>query len=405
MRVAYVIDSLEAGGAERSVVELAPALAARGVRLAVITRKVGGALVPAARDAGIGVVELGTTSRADTLSALLAVLGRHRPDVVHTATVEAGLVGRLAAARLGVPLLSTLTGTPYGPEHRHDPALESARVRAAQAVDALTAQLVWRFHAPARHVADVMAPRLGVPRARVSVIPRGRDLDALGERSAARRQRVRAALGVTDAAEVVLALARHEPVKGLDVLVEAATRMAADRPGLVVVVAGRDGSASAALRAGVAAAGLDSVVRLLGHRDDGADLLAAADVVAVPSRREGLPGTVIEAIGLGVPVVASDLPGCREVLGDDLGVLVPAGDPVALATALTAVLDDPSVAGTEDAARRRAAEHFGIAGVASETVALWVRTVAEGPPHGVARATTGAARVVGGSERNGPLGG
>lgn len=377
MRLAFVIDSLAPGGAERSLVDLLAPLAARGVQVVVIVRKGGGALEPAARAAGAAVVDLGRgvatggAGRAATALALAQVLRAYPPTVVHTATVDASVAGRVASWSAGVAVTTTLTGTPYGPDHRHGPPGRAVKVRAVQGLDAATARLAWRFHAPAEHVAATMTRRLALPPERVEVIPRGRDLGALGLRSAPRRQSVRAALGVEDRHQLVVALARHEQVKGLDVLAEAVPRLRATRPDVRVVVAGRPGGATPQL---------EGRLELVGHRDDVGDLLAAADVVVVPSRREGLPGVVVEAMALGTPVVASDLPGCREALGDDLGVLVAPDDPAALADALRRVLDDPGCAGDPAVARARAHERFGIDQVADAMVAFWGRALAAGPP-------------------------
>ena len=383
VRVAYAIDSLAQGGAERSLVTLVPALVELGVSLAVVVQGDPGVLADEATAAGATVISLGASGRADAVRRCSALLAEHRPDVVHTALFESSVAGRVAAARHGLPVVSSFTSTSYGPEHVHAPGLSPARVRGAQALDAATARLAWRFHTPAAHAADVMARRLGIDRDRIEVIPRARDADALGPTTPERRAAVRAGLGLADDVPVVLALARHEHAKGLDVLLAAAADLRRARPGAVVVVAGREGGDTALLAA--AADGLPpGTVRFLGHRDDVGDLLAAADVLALPSRREGLPGVVLEAMAVGTPVVATDLPGTREALGPDLGVLVPVGDPAALAAALGEVLDAPGLAGDPVAARARVRAEFSPPAVARRTVALWARTIADGPPGPVA---------------------
>jgi glycosyltransferase involved in cell wall biosynthesis len=106
-------------------------------------------------------------------------------------------------------------------------------------------------------------------------------------------------------------------------------------------VAGREGTATELLHHRIRRAGLGASVHLLGPRDDAPDLLCAADVFVLPSRREGMPGSVIEAMALETPVVATDLPQVREVTGDNAALLVPAGDPIALATAIVESVDEP----------------------------------------------------------------
>ena len=184
------------------------------------------------------------------------------------------------------------------------------------------------------------------------MVPRGRDAGRLGRRDPERRARVRDAL---DAGErpLVVAAGRVEPQKGHRFLVEAVPALLDRHPSLLVVVAGRRGNASSELDERIAALGLGDHVRLLGFREDVPDLLVAADVFAFPSTHEGLGGTLLEAMALEVPIVASDLPASREVATAEGAVLVPAGDPAALAAALGSILDDPAAPAT--AARVRAA--------------------------------------------------
>ena len=140
-----------------------------------------------------------------------------------------------------------------------------------------------------------------------------------------------------DDVPVVLAAARHEYQKGLDVLLDAIASIRRDQPNIVLLLAGRDGNRTAALRYQATRLGLDDNVRFLGARDDIPDLMVAADVFVLPSRWEGLPGAVIEAMALETPVVATDLPGVREVLGPELlrGWVVPVGDASALASRIS----------------------------------------------------------------------
>jgi glycosyltransferase involved in cell wall biosynthesis len=188
---------------------------------------------------------------------------------------------------------------------------------------------------------------------------------------------------VTDADVVVLSAARHEPAKALDVLVAALASARAAVPGICLVIAGSEGGATASVRAVVDAHGLSSVVSLLGPRDDIADLLCAADVFALSSRREGMPGAVIEAAALEAPIVATDLPAVREITGLD-GALLVAPDPASLADALVAVVRDP------DAARQRAVQartrfeaHFTTARTAGAMRDFYERALGrEGPAGG-----------------------
>ncbi len=141
---------------------------------------------------------------------------------------------------------------------------------------------------------------------------------------------------------VVLAVGRLAPQKGLDVLVAAAAHWRHREPRPVTVIVG-DGPLAGPLRA-QAAREADGDIRLLGPRDDVPALLAAADVVVVPSRWEARALIVQEAMQAGRPIVATRVGGIPELTGEEAAVLVAPGDPVELAAAVTAVLDDPAKA-------------------------------------------------------------
>jgi glycosyltransferase involved in cell wall biosynthesis len=162
---------------------------------------------------------------------------------------------------------------------------------------------------------------------------------------------VRRAIDVPAGSALLVTVARLAPQKGLDVLVQAAALLAAAEVPVLAAVAG-DGPLAGTLAADAAARGTE--LRLLGRRDDVADLLRAADVVVVPSRWEGQPLIVQEALQAAAAIVATDAGGTAAVAGDG-AVLVPPGDPAALAEAITQLLADPRrLAELRERARRRA---------------------------------------------------
>ncbi len=159
----------------------------------------------------------------------------------------------------------------------------------------------------------------------------------------------------TDGRPIVLAVGRLAPQKGLDVLIDAAGRWRDRDPRPVTVIAG-DGPLAAALAA--QASGLaDGDVRLIGPRSDVPALLGAADVVVVPSRWEARALIVQEAMRAGRPVVATNVGGIPDLTGAG-ALLVPPGDPAALAAAVTAVLDQPALAARLGRAAKAQATSF-----------------------------------------------
>jgi glycosyltransferase involved in cell wall biosynthesis len=344
MKITYVIDSLAPGGAERSLIEMLPHLVTRGIDpLVVSLTSTEETFEPLARSAGVRVVTLEAGSRLSTIRALRALFRRERPDLIHTTLFEADIAGRLAAVGSGIPVVGTLAGLTYEPERLEDPGVRPNRLRLARAMDGWTARrLTRRLHAVSGSVKRSAVRSLRVDPDRIQVIPRGRDPELLGEATPARRAAARAGLGLPDDAEVVLAVGRHAVPKGHRFLVQAMA--AVRRPNVRLLLAGRTGAESAALRAIVSDLGLEGRVAFLGHRDDVPELLAASDVFALPSVSEGAGGALIEAMALGLPIVASDLPAVREAIRNDRsGLLVPPRDPVALTAAIERLLDDPAV--------------------------------------------------------------
>lgn len=341
MRILYVIDSLVAGGAERSLAALAPHVVGGGISLHVVPLLdragvaadlvAGGATVHPA----VGAV------RWRAVAELRRLIGRVRPDLVHTTLFEADVAGRLAAWTTRCPSVTSLVGAGF-PVPDGASAAVRARFAGAHGADIATARLAVRFHAVSASTASAARRHLRLPLAAIDVIHRGRDFDALGRRSAPRRTSVRAGFGIDDATSVVLAVARHDPRKGLDVLLAAWPAIAAAVPAAVLLVAGREGPATEAVLAAIGRLPEAGGVRLLGHREDIADLLAAADVFALCSRTEGLPGTLLEALALEVPVVATDIAPVLEVVGGSGPArLVTPGDAGGLAAAVIATLREP----------------------------------------------------------------
>lgn len=377
MRVLFVITSLGAGGTERSTAQLLPELRRRGVDVHVATLK----RAPegdeeSVRAQGFPVTAVPARSLPGRIAELRRLIRRLRPDVVHTAIFDADLAGRLAAWHTGTTVVSSLVNTSYDPARLADPKVSAWRLRVVQDVDGWTARhLVHRLHAVSQGVADANIVALRLRPDRVEVVERGRDWEEFGAVTAGRRAAVRAGLGVGEKAPVLLSVGRIEFQKAHVDLVASAERLLEDHPDLVVLVAGRDGNASTALHTRLATSPARECVRLLGHRTDIPDLLAAADVFVLPSVYEGTAGAAIEAMAMGVPIVATDVAGVRGILENGRNsLLVPAGAPAELAGAIRRLLDQPELrvklvgAGRDDTAGR-----FTIAGSAERLLELYER--------------------------------
>jgi glycosyltransferase involved in cell wall biosynthesis len=244
----------------------------------------------------------------------------------------------------------------------------AAEIRAMRAI-------VHRYIAVSRHVADRLATRFALAPERIEVIHNAAPgANGAGDSSGGRgrvRDGVRAALGV-GAGPLVVTLARLDPQKGLEHLIDAAALV----PGATFVVAG-EGSQRGALERRIAERGVGDRLRLLGSRRDVADLLAAADVFVLPSLFEGLPLSVLEAMAAGTPVVATAIGGTDEaVVHGETGLLVPPADPPALAAAVQRLLSDADLARRlTSAARERVERSFSPAAMARRVEQVYERVL------------------------------
>jgi glycosyltransferase involved in cell wall biosynthesis len=314
IHVMHVIDSMHGGGAEISLLEVAPALMSRGVRMSIVTLLADdGVLEDRLGALGITRIRLEHRDPLRLVLELRKIICTERPDLLHTTLLFSNLTGRLAARTIRTPVVTTLANQDYGPEHRANSHYGAWAVRAVQAADMLTAPLTTRFHAISADVARVMSRRLKIPKDRIQVVYRGRDPARLGTPSLDRRLRTRAALSIDAKTPVVLSVGRLDWQKGIDTTIDAFGRLTKRMPDAILLIAGRPGNASAEVQA--KARGYPAI-RLLGHRTDVPDLMCAADVLSFPSRWEGLGGTLVEAMALRLAIVASDIPPLVETIGD-----------------------------------------------------------------------------------------
>jgi glycosyltransferase involved in cell wall biosynthesis len=365
MKVLFVIDSLAVGGAERSLVELLPPLHEAGVEtILVALRSRPGALTDQACGSGATVMLLRSRTMVGRLVELRRIIKTERPTIVHTSLYISDQLGRLAAVGTKSLVVSSLVNTTYDPVRLSDPNVRGHRLAVLRLIDGWTARhLTVRLHAVTHAVEESAVRALRVPSDRITVIPRGRNPERLGEPSPERRARPRAALGIPDDAQVVLTVGRHEFQKGQEHLLGAFEMLHRSHPRSLLLLAGPRGRATPALEAMREQSPARDRIWFLGVRDDVPELLAAADVFAFPSRYEGFGGALVEAMALGVPAVVSDIPVLREVVDGNAGaVLVAPADPRALARGIASLLDNPALAaGLAAHARSVFAERFTIA--------------------------------------------
>lgn len=360
IRVLLVLDSLVPGGAERSTVAMLPGLLERGIYPEVVTLHDRPGLQADVQALDVPLYEIGSQQgRLSWIRRLHGVMRRSRPDLVHTTLFWSDVCGRVAATAARVPVVSSLATVNYGPVQLASPHLRRSSLRAHQMLDASTARLTTRLHAVSETVADEMASNLRYPRHRIDVVHRGRPAELLNPRPTGSVAQARSCLGISNERPTVLLVARHEPDKGIDRAIEAMPNVLRAVPDAVLVVAGMETRHSAGLVERIGELDLAASVHLLGHRTDVPDLLSLADAFLLPSRREGLPGALLEAMAAGVPIVANELPQVREVITTEQGHITEARDAARFADAIVDVLTDRAAATVRaERARDRFRQHF-----------------------------------------------
>ncbi|MBJ6978094.1 glycosyltransferase family 4 protein [Luteimonas sp. MC1782] len=304
---------------------------------------------------------------ARLLAWLVSLFRTERPALVHGFTIKCAVYGSLAARLAGVPArVNAVAGMGYvftSSDTKARVLRPLVRTLLRTALDGDNARLVLQNP---DDVALFAAAEL-VDREHVHLIP-GSGVDCSrfvareGQRDSARPLRV-------------LLAARLLWDKGLAEFVEAARRLRGEGRAIEFLLAGDPdpGNPAAVPEATVRGWAEEGVLEWLGHVDDMSALFASVDVVVLPSYREGLPKGLIEAAACALPLVTTDVPGCREVVSDGVdGLLVPVRDAAALAAAIARLHDDPELAARlGKAARAKALAEFDEKIVIDRTMAVY----------------------------------
>jgi len=346
-KILFVIDSLGTGGAERNLAEKLPQLR----RLGVVTVVVGlrhreEGVQQDLQGQGFDVRILTSLGLMGRVKALRRIIRTEQPDLIQTVLFHSDLAGRLAAIGTSSKVISRLVNTDYDMVRLQDPNINRMKFRLARLIDGWTARhLTHHIYANSNAVKTAAMRDLGIPAEKITVIQEGRDAERLGIPGIQRRNQARARLGLEEGQKVLVTIGRQDFQKGQQYLLEAMGLLVANHPDLVLLVAGRLGDVSGELESLRNRLGLQDQVQFLGHREDVPEILAVADLFVFPSFYEGLPGAVIEAMALGLPIVASDIEPVRETVEEGRNaILVKPASAVELASGIEEILKDRQTA-------------------------------------------------------------
>ncbi len=332
IRVAYVIGSLDLGGAERQLLGVASRLDRERFEPRIYCLSHLGAQAGGARLAGVPVSALGLgplplARWVHWVVGLRRLFRSERPDLVHAFMFPSYSLAALAAAGAKLVLVAGVRSVGVGREGRWPfSMLDRAGLERAAGV-----------FVNAQAVRAALCRRHPGVSSKVDVLPNGIDPC---EYRASDRGAIRSELGFPPDARVVLMVANFHAYKGHTDALQAIGRLRKRVPTVVLVLAG-SGPQETRLRRVAGALGLEKAVLFLGERLDVPRLLGAADVVLLASREEGMPNAVLEALAAARPVVATRAGGVPELLSEGVtGLLVEPGDIAGMVDALERVLTD-----------------------------------------------------------------
>lgn len=355
MKVMHVISSLNVGGAETMLRKLVET-STRGTHVVVSLSSIG-ELGPVLREQGIQVHPLGMSSPLSlvrTVARLTALVRHERPDVMQTWMYHADFLGGLVAAMTGTRVLWGVRTTEL--PRSGSRVTHWIRRCCAYLSSTIPARIIYAADASRR-----LHEGLGYAAAKSVVIPNGFKLDRLHAGWAARTA-MRKELGLNDGMVAIGGVGRFHDDKDPHNFLRAAALLMHHGYQFQLVLVGRGLSKENRTLAGwLQDLGLQDRVRLLGERSDVPACLGAMDVFCLPSKTEGFPNVLGEAMGVGIPCVATDVGDVRVVLGD-CGIVVPPEDSEALAAGLEQVLrwSAEERAARVDAGRQRIADHYSI---------------------------------------------
>ncbi len=364
MRIAHLVIGGDVAGGQIIALTLARAARDRGDEIVFLSPGRGPFTELVEKEGmAVATADVGRTFRVGGAWRLAATLLRSRVDILHThSALAANVLSRVAARAVGVPVVSHLH------IENHLPA-NPARAAVLQTLDNATARLCARVVAVSDETRRAFV-RQGYPPDSIQVVLNGVPVD-VHDNGAGRS--VRAELGIGSETPLVGEIARLCEVKGQRDLLEALTAL----PGVHAVFVGEDieqgGDYRERLEREARALGLADRVVFAGYRTDAGAVLDALDVFVLPSRIEGMPLVVLEAMARGRPVVATAVGGTAEVVVEgETGLLVPPRDPARLSEAIGRLFADRALADRlGKAGRARAVAHHSEAAMTRRVLALY----------------------------------
>jgi len=337
IRVVHVVDKLVVAGTQRHILALSDGLRRHGIDSEILCLLSGGPLTHCAESLGVRVTVLGMERIYDVRACLslpraVGFFRCRRPDAVLVYLFAAHIYGTVAARLAGVRrVISCRRQSVFWHKKEHAVARRLANT------------LIARTIANSRSVARFVALKEGIPRSEIEVVPNGVDVARFGTPDASARGKWRLTAGADETTCVVGTVGSLKPVKGHDLFLEAAARVAGAVRNVRFLIIG-EGPLKGELVAHAQRLGIADIVHFAGGVADVDRALSAMDIFVLASRSEGMSNALLEAMAAGLPVVAADVGGNPEVVADGVeGFLVPGRDADEFAAGITTLAGDPEL--------------------------------------------------------------
>lgn len=329
IKICYLITGLNTGGAEMMLYRLLKQLDKTRYSIIVVSIIPLGKIADKIKKLGIDVISMDMTSKLDVsaIFRLVRFLKDYKPTILHSYLFHANLLGRIAGKIAGVPIIiSSIRNTIFGGQIRELALRYTDFLSDATTIICETA-------------AKRMISRKVVPKEKLHVIYNGIDPKMYENFSEDDRQKMRMEFNIPDTATLLISVGRLQKQKGYPYLIQSAVELKNRGYNFVWLIAG-EGELRFQLEQMVKNYGLEDTIRFLGLREDVPKLMFASDIFVLTSLWEGLPGVVLEAMAVGLPVVATDVGGTPELVEDGTnGFLIPPGNPMKMADAIEKLIN------------------------------------------------------------------
>jgi len=371
-KILYLIDTLETGGAEKSLVELATHN--KDIEPVFVHIYKGAGLKPVLQAHHIPVYSLDITDTygfKKVRRQLKTLIQELKPDVIHATLLRSELIIRGLKDDLKIPLVGSIVSNSYAPSRYQNLSLQRRiKLKFFQYYNRFTAGKVDRFIANSENVRQAAIKQLHLKPEKVQVIYRGRQAENFKPIPDEKLQALKQELHI-DRKIVFLTVGRLIQTKGHTEIIKAFAGLLKTHPDSILLIAG-DGPEKHNLNRLITESKLEKSVKLLGNRSDVPALLQLADIFVFASRLEGLPGALIEAMFAGKRIISSDIPENLECVSPQDALIFKTGDTQTLQNLMQQAIenfDDLKILGEN--ARKTALQKFELSEIIKQYNALY----------------------------------